>query len=104
MPPVSPATAVSTTNSVASKLKTKFTKTIPSHLILKTQTTLVAGFSRSYLRHLLHENEMLGMRILSIHNLYFLLRLMEDSRRGYRQQFFPGIQGQFPGKISVREG
>ena len=37
-------------------------------------------FSRSYIRHLVKENEMLGIRLLSINNLYFLLKLMEETR------------------------
>lgn len=35
-------------------------------------------FSRSYLRHLFMENEILGHRLLTIHNLFFLLQLMRD--------------------------
>jgi len=39
-----------------------------------------AKFSRSYIRHLVKENEMLGIRLLSLNNLYFLLKLMEKAR------------------------
>lgn len=35
------------------------------------------GFSRAYLRHLLNENEVLGIRLLTLHNLNFIYRLME---------------------------
>ena len=37
-------------------------------------------FSRSYIRHLVKENEMLGIRLLSLNNLYFLLDLMQNAR------------------------
>jgi queuine tRNA-ribosyltransferase len=37
-------------------------------------------FSRAYLRHLIHAEEMLGLRLLTIHNLTFLLRLMDGLR------------------------
>lgn len=37
-------------------------------------------FSRSYLRHLVTENETLGARLLTIHNLHFLLDLMSKIR------------------------
>ncbi len=40
----------------------------------------VANFSRSYIRHLVKENEMLGIRLLSLNNLYFLLQLMQKTR------------------------
>jgi len=39
-----------------------------------------AAHSRAYLRHLLQENEILGMRLASIHNLRFYLRLLERAR------------------------
>lgn len=38
------------------------------------------NFSRSYLRHLFKQNEMLGAILLSIHNLHFLLELMRRAR------------------------
>ena len=38
------------------------------------------NYTKAYLRHLHKTNEGLGMRLLSIHNLRFLLKLMEDMR------------------------
>ncbi|MFO7274246.1 MAG: tRNA guanosine(34) transglycosylase Tgt [Bacillota bacterium] len=38
------------------------------------------NFSRAYIRHLLKADEMLGLRLCSIHNLRFLVRLMEEIR------------------------
>lgn len=38
------------------------------------------NYTKAYLRHLIRCNEGLGMRLLSIHNLRFLLKLMEDIR------------------------
>lgn len=38
------------------------------------------NYTKSYLRHLVKEKEMLGFRLLSIHNLRFLTKLMEDVR------------------------
>lgn len=37
-------------------------------------------FSKSYLRHLMTENEILGMRLLSLHNIAFLFHLMAQIR------------------------
>lgn len=39
------------------------------------------GFSLAYLHHLFRCEELLGYRLASIHNLRFLIRLMEDARR-----------------------
>lgn len=38
------------------------------------------GYSRAYLSHLIKTNEMLGMRLLSLHNLYLLNTLMTKIR------------------------
>lgn len=37
-------------------------------------------YSRAYIRHLLKANEMLGMRLLVMHNLYFYNNMMEEIR------------------------
>ena len=37
-------------------------------------------FSRAYLRHLYTADEMLGLRLLSLHNVHFLVGLMRDAR------------------------
>jgi queuine tRNA-ribosyltransferase len=38
------------------------------------------GYDRAYIRHLFVANEMLGLRLVSLHNLRFLLRLAEQAR------------------------
>ena len=37
-------------------------------------------FSRGYIRHLFVADEILGLRLLSLHNVHFLVRLMRDAR------------------------
>ena len=37
-------------------------------------------FSRAYLRHLVNQNELLGLRLLSLHNLRFLVNLTGEAR------------------------
>jgi queuine tRNA-ribosyltransferase len=37
-------------------------------------------YSRGYLRHLIMAEEMLGLRLMSLHNVRFLVRLAEDAR------------------------
>ncbi|SDK56479.1 tRNA guanosine(34) transglycosylase Tgt [Natronincola ferrireducens] len=54
------------------------------------------NYSKAYLRHLFKANEVLGLRLMSHHNLYFLLKLMEEIRQAikedrlldYRKNFF----------------
>lgn len=42
------------------------------------------NYTKSYLRHLIRSNEGFGMRLLSIHNLRYLLKLMEDIREAIK--------------------
>jgi queuine tRNA-ribosyltransferase len=42
-------------------------------------------FSRAYLRHLYTSDEILGLRLLSLHNAHFLVRLMRDARDAIRR-------------------
>ncbi len=50
--------------------------------------TTCGRFSIGYLRHLFVAGEMLGMRLVSLHNIRFLLRLTEDARRAIREGRF----------------
>lgn len=45
-------------------------------------------FSRGYIRHLFLADEILGLRLLSLHNVHFLVRLMHDARRTIRDGTF----------------
>jgi queuine tRNA-ribosyltransferase len=37
-------------------------------------------FTRAYVRHLINQEELLGLRLLSLHNLHFLLELTAGAR------------------------
>jgi queuine tRNA-ribosyltransferase len=39
-----------------------------------------AGFSRAYLHYLLRAGELTGLRLVTLHNLWFIARLMEGLR------------------------
>ncbi len=49
-----------------------------------------ARFDRAYLRHLAVSGEWLGHRLLTLHNLRFLFRLMEEARRRIADGAFHG--------------
>ncbi|MDD5679769.1 MAG: tRNA guanosine(34) transglycosylase Tgt [Candidatus Omnitrophica bacterium] len=42
--------------------------------------TCKGGYSRAYIRHLIGSSEILGLRLVSLHNIYFYVKLMEDIR------------------------
>ncbi|MDD3862664.1 MAG: tRNA-guanine transglycosylase, partial [Clostridia bacterium] len=39
------------------------------------------NFSRAYIRHLINAKEMLGAKLLSIHNLRFLIKMTEEIKQ-----------------------
>lgn len=43
------------------------------------------NYSRAYVRHLFNVNEILGARLATIHNLYFLIKLMENIRKAIKE-------------------
>lgn len=52
-------------------------------------------FSRSYLRHLFLENEILGLKLLTVHNLHFLLELMRSMREAILSDTFARFKQDF---------
>lgn len=49
-------------------------------------------FSRAYLRHLFMTNELLAIRLASIHNLYFLESLMCQIRTAIKERRLPALE------------
>ncbi|NKB61272.1 MAG: tRNA guanosine(34) transglycosylase Tgt [Gammaproteobacteria bacterium] len=55
------------------------------------------NYSRSYLRHLYHKNEILGARLCSLHNIHYYQSLMKRIRTAITQQHFSEFAGSFEG-------
>ncbi len=53
------------------------------------------NFTRSYLRHLFNAGEILGLRLVSYHNIYFFLHLMRDARQAIRENRFKEFKDNF---------
>jgi queuine tRNA-ribosyltransferase len=49
-----------------------------------------ARFSRAYIRHLVNQQEILGLRLLSLHNLRFLIDLVREARQAIERKTFDG--------------
>jgi len=60
------------------------------------------NYSRSYIRHLLKANEMLGMRLTVQHNLYFYNRLMERIREALDNGSFEEFYQKYTNFLDVR--
>ena len=53
------------------------------------------NFSRAYIRHLLKAGEVLGIRLTTIHNLYYLCHLMADIREAILADSFDEFRKEF---------
>ncbi len=51
------------------------------------------GISRGYLRHLFMAGEVLGIRLLTLHNLYYYYNLLENIRRGILERAGVSLSG-----------
>ncbi len=53
------------------------------------------NFSRAYLRHLFNTEEILGLRLVSLHNIHFYLELMRKVRRAIQEDRFGEFKKEF---------
>lgn len=53
------------------------------------------NYTKGYIRHLIKANEILGARLLSIHNLRFLLKLMTDVRQAIMEDRLLDFKAEF---------
>jgi queuine tRNA-ribosyltransferase len=59
------------------------------------------NFSRAYLSHLFRADETLGPRLLSVHNLRVLLRLMEDAREAIAERRWGAFRDERLGALDL---
>lgn len=57
------------------------------------------NYSRAYIRHLLKADEIFGLRLTSIHNLYYLLKLTRDIRKAILDDKYPEFIEEFYNKL-----
>jgi queuine tRNA-ribosyltransferase len=59
-------------------------------------------FSRAYLRHLLKAGELLGLRLMTLHNLHFYLQLMAQIRNALDQGVFQQFRATFLSRYQTK--
>jgi queuine tRNA-ribosyltransferase len=59
---------------------------------------LCRGFTRAYVRHLIKAGEILGLRLISLHNLHFYLSLMARARKAIEGGYFSEFRAEFIAK------
>lgn len=61
------------------------------------------NYSRAYIRHLVRVNEIFGLRLLTIHNLHFLIDFMRQMRQSIMEDRFPEFYRKFTANFSFNE-
>ncbi|MBC8088849.1 MAG: tRNA-guanine transglycosylase, partial [Phycisphaerae bacterium] len=75
----------------------------PAPLDEECDCSTCARFSRSYVRHLFIAEELLGLRLLSLHNVHFLVALMREARRALEGDTFTGWSQQWLARYHSRK-
>jgi queuine tRNA-ribosyltransferase len=66
--------------------------------------TACREFSRGYIRHLVKSEEILGLRLITLHNLHFYLDLMRQARAKIDNGAFDDFRREFVSNYETREG
>ena len=61
-------------------------------------------FSRGYIRHLIKAEEILGLRLITLHNLHFYLNLMNQARAEIERGTFDQFRKAFVAEYKTRDG
>lgn len=77
------------------RLRNSIYKNDPSPLDAHCGCYTCQHFSRSYLRHLFNAGEILGMSLVSLHNIYYYETLMEQAREVIKQGDFASFDANY---------
>ena len=61
------------------------------------------NYTKAYLHHLIKAEEVLGQRLISIHNIHFLLNLMANIRKAIKEDRFLEFKAEFYEKYGLNE-
>ena len=61
-------------------------------------------FSRAFVRHLVNQDELLGLRLLTLHNLWFVLRLTANARAAIERGEFDAFRAEALARLDARLG
>ncbi|MCX5688152.1 MAG: tRNA guanosine(34) transglycosylase Tgt [Candidatus Omnitrophica bacterium] len=61
--------------------------------------TVCKNYSRSYIRHLFNTEEILGLRLTSLHNVYFYVKLLDRIREAIKEDRFLELKKEFKDKV-----
>ena len=75
----------------------------PNPIDSECQCYTCKNYSRAYLRHLLLAKEILGARLTTYHNLYFLARLVDKAREAIAEDKFKYFKKNFIQKFNYKK-
>ena len=84
-------------------LKNAEYKEDPSPLDPECDCYTCRNYSRAYVRHLLWAREILGMRLTTYHNLYFLTKLMKKARKAIEEDKFEKFKENFLSRYQYKD-
>jgi len=59
------------------------------------------NFTRAYIRHLINVGEILGIRLTTIHNLHFLVSLMQDIQKAIEGDYLLELKDEFYANFGI---
>ncbi|MDD4569994.1 MAG: tRNA guanosine(34) transglycosylase Tgt [Tepidanaerobacteraceae bacterium] len=59
------------------------------------------NYTRAYIRHLINTNEILGIRLTTIHNLHFLINLMKQIRKAIKGDYLLQLKDEFYSNFGI---
>ncbi len=83
------------------RIKNEMHKLSKESLDSECQCKVCKNYTRSYLRHLFQEDEILGLQLLSYHNLYFLVQLAKNARNAILEGKFDEFRKNFWKKYKI---
>ncbi len=84
------------------KIKNEKYKTSDEKLDPLCDCKVCMTYSKWYLRHLIQENEMLWMQLLSYHNLYFLVNLAKRARNAILENKYDDFRNDFWSRYDLK--
>jgi queuine tRNA-ribosyltransferase len=75
----------------------------PRPLLTECSCPTCQRFSRAYVRHLVNQNEVLGLRLLTLHNVHFLLDLTARARAAIERGELASFKAETLGRLNSSE-
>jgi queuine tRNA-ribosyltransferase len=85
------------------KIKNHKYKLSDEALDLECSCKVCKQYSKWYLRHLIGENEIYGMSLISYHNLYFLLEITKKAKEAIKKWEYESFRKNFWEKNNIKK-